>query len=218
VTLATNQPQSQPQTVTLVDGQQKVLISGAQQRRQITLQLQPQKQEKPATTKTGTLTVPQRSKPVTLQPKPVAAPVAPPVAQTITIDATDPLQEFMTPDDDLIVECETIDLDDSDPKGLSPLDTPTLVPSPEDSQTSLSKEQQKANRIIAEAIAKAAAEGKAIPKVVTVVVDAAGISGTKAEKKSKKKKEPRPPKEKKPKEQKPKKVVKSKPKPAKKKK
>ena len=79
------------------------------------------------------------------------------------------------------------------------------------------KEQQKANRIIAEAIAKAAAEGKSIPNVVTVLIDGPG-GGGRAEKKPKKKKEPRPPKEKKPREPRPKKVAKPKPKSSKKKK
>ena len=145
-----------------------------------------------ATTPVGTLAS-QRPKPVALQPKPDA--------QAMTIDSCDVsskgLQDFMCLDDDLIIECETVDLDDDDARGQPPFDTSILVHFPDDSDGGLSKEQQKANHIISEAIAKAVADGKDIPKVVTVVIDGFdGDRGT-AEKKSKKKKEPQPPKERK---------------------
>ena len=80
---------------------------------------------------------------------------------------------------------------------------------------SLSKAQLKANRIIAEAIAKATKEGKAIPKV-TSLIDTADLE--RAAKKGKKRKEPKPPREKKVKEPKEKKPKKPKPRPVKKKK
>ena len=183
VTLATDQPH----VVVIVGEQQKlVTIDGTiqQQHRQIMLQQ--------ATTPVGTLAS-QRPKPVALQPKPNA--------QAMTIDSSDMsskgLQDLMCLDDDLIIECETVDLDDDDARGQPPFDTSILVHFPDDSDGSLSKEQQKANHIIAEAIAKAVAEGKDIPKVVTVLIDGFDGGGGTAEKKSKKKKEPRPPKERK---------------------